>query len=52
MEALDTLQPNDTQACEEYRQMHLDEQSRGLGYMKRLAIKHHLEIMLLNGLDG
>ena len=50
--ALDTLQPNDTQACQEYRQMNRDQQSRGLGYMKRLAIMHHIETMLRNGLDG
>ena len=50
--ALDTLQPNNTRACQEYRQMNHDEQSRGLGYMKRLAITHHLETVLRNGIDG
>ena len=46
VEALDTLKPDNTQACQEYREMNETEHSRGLGYMKRLAIKHHLEIML------
>ena len=51
VESLDTLQPNDTQACLEYCAMNEREQSSGLGYMKRLAIKHHLEIMLGGGLE-
>ena len=51
VESLDTFHPNDTQACLEYRAMNEYEQSRGLGYMKRLAIKHHLEIMLGEGLE-
>ncbi len=51
VESLDTFQPNNTQACLEYREMNKHEQSKGLGYMKRLAIKHHLEIMLGNGLE-
>ena len=50
--ALDTLQPNNTKACQEYREMNCTQQSRGLGYMKRLAIAHHIETMLGNGLDG
>ena len=37
--ALDTLQPNDTEACQEYRVMNENEQSRGLGYMKELPSK-------------
>ena len=28
------------------RTMSRDQISRGLGYMKRIAIKHHLEVML------
>ena len=28
-----------------------DQQSSGLGYMKRLATKHHLEVMLGGGLE-
>jgi hypothetical protein len=43
---LDSLMPNDTLACEEYRQMNASRNSRGLGYLKRLAIQHHLELML------
>ena len=49
VEALDTLQPNGTEACEGYREMSRDEHSRGLGYMKRLAIQHHLEVILGDG---
>lgn len=49
--ALPDLEPNDTEACDEYRQMAEDEVSRGLGYMKRLAIKHHLEVMLGDGIQ-
>ena len=41
VEALNSLQPNDTQACGEYRTMSEDQQSSRLGYMKCLAIKHH-----------
>ena len=51
VESFDIFKPNDTQACQEYCLMNQSEQSRGLGYMKRLAIKHHLEIMLRDGLD-
>jgi hypothetical protein len=50
VDALDDLQPNNTQACTEYREMAAAEVSRGLGYMKRLAIKHHLEVMLDGGI--
>lgn len=50
VEALDDLLPNDTEACDEYREMADDRVSRGLGYMKRLAIKHHLELMLNGGI--
>lgn len=52
VEALDEpLLPNDTAACDEYRDMADTEVSRGLGYLKRLAIKHHLEIMLSGGIQ-
>lgn len=50
--ALPLLHPNTTQACKEYREMANDQEFRGLGYMKRLAIKHHLEIMLSGGLES
>jgi hypothetical protein len=43
---LDNLLPNDTCACNIYREMAATEHSHGLGYLKRLAILHHLEIML------
>jgi hypothetical protein len=41
-----SLAPNDTLACGEYREMVASEQWRGLGYLKRLAIRHHLEVIL------
>ena len=47
--ALDNLRPNNTRACEEYREMSESQHFPGLGYMKRLAIMHHLEIMLKDG---
>lgn len=46
VKALVNLHPNDNNACEEYRQMRKSQQSSSLGYMKRLAIKHHLEVIL------
>jgi len=49
--ALDQLMPNNTQACREYRQIAADRMDRGLGYMKRLAIAHHLEVMLDGGIQ-
>jgi len=49
--ALDNLYPNNTEACGEYRDMGHAQISRGLGYMKRLAIKHHLELMLDGGIQ-
>ena len=48
-EALNDLQPNNTRACNDYRTMRENQQYRGLGYMKRIAIKHHLEVMLSDG---
>ena len=42
VEALDDLLPSDTDACGEYREMARTEEWHGLGYLKRLAIKHHL----------
>lgn len=44
--ALVDLHPNDTDACGEYREMAETGVWHGLGYLKRLAIKHHLEVML------
>ena len=44
--ALSGLTPNDTEACREYREIRRSGSSRGLGYMKRLAIQHHLEVVL------
>lgn len=43
---LDGLLPNNTCACNIYREMAESRNSRGLGYLKRLAILHHLELML------
>jgi hypothetical protein len=49
--AMPGLQPNNTEACQEYQEMDQDQVSHGLGYLKRLAIKHHLEIMLDGGIQ-
>jgi hypothetical protein len=49
--ALGGLNPNNTEACDEYREMADVGVSRGLGYLKRLAIKHHLELMLGGGIQ-
>jgi hypothetical protein len=43
---LDTLAPNDTLACDEYRIMAESGNAKSLGYMKRLAILQHLETIL------
>jgi hypothetical protein len=51
VDALSGLLPNDTEACAEYTEMAESGISRGLGYMKKLAIKHHLEVMLGNGIQ-
>ena len=42
------MMPNDTRACEEYRRMVRSGDSKGLGYLKRLGILHHLELILAN----
>jgi hypothetical protein len=47
--ALDELHPNNTDACDEYREMATSGEWHGLGYLKRLGIQHHLEIMLNGG---
>lgn len=44
--ALNRLRPNNTEACREYHEMNRSGSWRGLGYMKRLAIQHHLEVIL------
>lgn len=46
VDALRNTIPNDTNACSEYQSIYDSGNTRGLGYMKRLAIKHHLEVML------
>jgi hypothetical protein len=51
VEALNELLPNDTDACDEYREMAQSEEWRGLGFLKRLAIQHHLELMLDGGIQ-
>jgi hypothetical protein len=48
--ALDGLHPNDTAACAEYREIAESGVWHGLGYLKKLAIKHHLEVMLGGGI--
>jgi hypothetical protein len=49
--ALDELSPNNTSACDEYREIAEAQVFRGLGYMKKLAIKHHLEVLLDGGIQ-
>jgi hypothetical protein len=49
--ALNGLLPNGTRACGEYREIASDRMDRGLGYMKRLAIAQHLEVMLDGGIQ-
>ena len=51
VDTLDALQPNNTQACQEYKDMRRSEHAGSLGYMKRMAIKHHLEVMLGDSLE-
>jgi len=51
VDGLDELLPNNTDACDEYREMVSTGDSRGLGYLKRLAIMHHLELMLDGGIQ-
>jgi hypothetical protein len=47
---IDDFHPNNTAACDEYREIDQEQTSRGLGYLKRLAIQHHLEVMLNGGI--
>lgn len=35
----------DTESCEVYRQLHEDEHFPGLGYVKKLSMQHHLEVI-------
>ena len=49
VESLEVLQPNNTGACDEYREIHETRNSRDLGPMKGLAIKHHLEVIMSDG---
>ena len=44
--SLSRLYPNNTRACHAYREMSESKEYHGLGYMKRLGIMHHLEVML------
>ena len=44
--ALPLIRPSDTNTCGEYRELSADRRYRSLGYMKRMAIRHHLEVML------
>jgi hypothetical protein len=43
---LDGLVPNETCACNIYKDIAETRNSRGLGYLKRLSILHHLETIL------
>lgn len=46
VDELPGLYPNDTSVCREYREMQKERIRRNPAYMKRLAIKHHLEVMM------
>lgn len=48
---LPNLCPNNTDACNDYRQMVNFGNPHNLGYLKKVAIKHHLELMLQGGLQ-
>ena len=50
-ESLENLQPSNTLACDRYRQLFSNSNPSTLETMKRLAIQHHLEIMLGDGLN-
>lgn len=43
---LDRLWPNDTRACDEYREMSRDRRGTNLEKLKRLSIMQHLEVIL------
>jgi hypothetical protein len=51
VDALNELLPNDTNACDEYREMVQTGEWHGLGYLKRLAIQHHIKVMLEGGIQ-
>ncbi len=51
VDALGEIYPNDTEACGDYREIVASGVARGLGYLKRLAIKHHIEVMLGGGIQ-
>lgn len=39
-------QANHTPTCDEYNQLYADQHFPGLGYAKKLALKHHIELMI------
>lgn len=45
---LDNVAPNDTMACNRYRELAETQDAPVLGYLKRLAITQHLEVILGN----
>ena len=49
VEALPGLHPNNTSACNEYREIYENRTLKSPAYMKRLAIKHHLEVIMTYG---
>lgn len=50
LKALPRLRSNKTSVCDEYKRMLTDGKSTNVGYMNKLAIKHHLEVMMTDGL--
>lgn len=50
---LDVLHPNDTKACQVYREMLHNNRATNAQTLKQLSIQHHLEVMLSErGLEG
>ena len=49
VESLKHLRPSNTRVCAEYREMYETRNPSGLGPMKGLAIRHHLEVIMSDG---
>ena len=46
VKGLDWMSPDDTESCAEWRELAEKEIYKGLGYLKKLSIKHHLETIM------
>ena len=47
---LPSLRTNNTSACNEYKEIYANRRSTNIAKMNKLAIKHHLEVMMTGGL--